>query len=129
MESITHSRKELRHHVSDLLSSLGNDAAEVARRLEEAAVRGTPRDAEKCAIAVYVSSILGADPAVSALKVTGTSVVISPARRWRTPIAVRLPGPLRTFIAGFDHDAYPQLTRAEQDTASRSEQSEEQASL
>jgi hypothetical protein len=99
--------------VGQLLGGLGEDAAEVAKRLDEAGVRGTPRDVRDCAIAVYLSAVLGADPDVRGLDVMADGIVISPTRRWAPSISVGLSAPVRTFVAGFDRNDYPALVRAE----------------
>jgi hypothetical protein len=128
MPSITPWRSELRGQVRDLFGSLGNDASGVARRLEEAGVRGTPRDSGDCAIAVYLSAVVCTDPAVRALKVTADRVIVTRASRWRPPITVSLPVPLRSFVASFDRDCYPQLTRTPQDGSTRTQQTTPQSS-
>ena len=115
MGSILHGRKELRDRVAEMLRTLGGDPEEVSRQLELASVRGTPRDPQDCAIALFLTAILGADPAVRTLKVFNDRVVVFPTQRWLGQIVVRLSEPLRLFVADFDRDRYPQLTRKKLD--------------
>ncbi len=104
-------RRGVRGRVARELASLGNDAAEVAQRLQSAGVAGTPSDAEDCAIAMYLSAIVAADPAIRTLRVSTTRVVVFPARRWQPAFTVALPDAVRAFIAGFDARKYPRLIR------------------
>jgi len=110
---MTRWRRRLRNDVSQLLGGLGDDAAEVAKRLEAAGVQGTPRDVRDCAIAVYLSAVLGGDPDVRGLDVMADGIVISPARRWAPSISVGLSPPVRMFVAGFDRNDFPGLVRAQ----------------
>lgn len=121
MPTNRHWRRELRGNTAGVLGSLGGEPPEVARRLQSAGVQGTPGDPRDCAIAVYLSAIVTADPAIRAVKVTTDSVVISPARRWQPPIVVGLSEGLRTFVAGFDRRAYPELVRRRGEKVSRPE--------
>lgn len=112
MRTTRHWRRELRGQTAGVLGSLGGNAPQVARRLQDAGVQGTPGDPRDCAIAVYLSAVVTADPIVRAIKVTTDSVVISPSGRWRPPVVVGLSEALRTFVNGFDRRAYPELVRA-----------------
>jgi len=111
MDSIRHGRRELRDRVAEMLGTLGDDPEEVSRQLELASVRGTQRDPRDCAIALFLSAVLGADPSVRSLRVFNDRVVILPTRRWLGQVVVRLSEALRLFVAGFDRGRYPQLTR------------------
>ena len=128
MRTNTHWRRELRGHAAGVLGSLGDDPSEVARRLREAGVKGTPGDPRDCAIAVYLSAVVAADASIRAVKVTTDSVVISPAKRWHPPVVVGLSEPLRTFVAGFDRRAYPDLVRGRRRTSGRPEEAAPHAS-
>lgn len=116
---MTHWRREMRQQAAQVLGSLGDDSQGVARRLRESGVRGVPGDTRECAIAMYLSAVVAADPGVRTLKVRTDRVVISPARGWHRPIVVGLPGPVCTFVAGFDRRAYPELIRTETDRPER----------
>jgi hypothetical protein len=128
MPTLTRSRRELRAQVDLVLCALGNDAGEVARRLEAAAVRGRPRDPRGCAVAVYLSSVVAADPQVRAVLVTTKRVVVKPASWWQPPIAVPLSRALRAFLTDFDRDVYPALVRPKPGAARRMALPEQQAS-
>lgn len=104
-------RREMRRHTADMLNSLGRDSADVASRLKNLGVRGVPGDPGGCAIAVFLSAVVTADPAVKSVKVMPARVVICPARGWRPPVIVGLNEPVRTFIAAFDRNAMPELVR------------------
>ena len=113
MPTMTHWRRELRGHADCMLATLGDDAGEVARRLEDAGVRGTPGDPRDCAIAVYLSAVVAADPRVRSLRVMSQRVVISPTRWGHPPIVVELSDALRAFVVAFDRRAYPTIVRPE----------------
>jgi hypothetical protein len=112
----------LQDRVEKVLGSLGGDPAQIARRLEEAGVRGTPLEQEGCAIAVYLSAVVGADPEVGGLRVGPKHVVISSSRWYRHRVTVRLSSPLQEFIARFDAGCYPRLTWAYQDRGERDQE-------
>jgi|SRR5579862_250251 len=112
MASLTRARCELRTQVDAVLRSLGDDPAHVARHLEAAGVRGRPRNPEGCAIAVYLSAVVGSDPRVRAVLVMPERVVVQRARWWQAPVMVPLPKALCGFVAQFDHHRYPRLIRA-----------------
>lgn len=114
MLTISRWRRDLRIQIGQVLSSLGDDPAEVARRLEAAGVRGTPRDPRNCAIAVYLGAVVGADPRVRFLRVMPERVFVVASSWWRPPVIVPLPEALREFIPGFDLHAYPALVRLPQ---------------
>ncbi len=104
-------RRDLRRHTAEMLQSLGRDTSNVAARLRELGVRGLPGDPSSCAVAVYLSAVIGADPAVKNVKVMPARVVLTPARRWRPPVVVSLPEAVRSFISAFDRNAMPELVR------------------
>jgi hypothetical protein len=107
-----HGRRELRAQVCQELRSLGASENEVAHRLEAAGVRGRPGNVEDCALAVYLSAVVGADPRVRAVYVAPVRVFVKVDHRWWWPwIGVALTKPLRSFVARFDRRAYPALVR------------------
>ncbi len=93
-----------------LLVELGSDAAEVALSLEAVGVRGEPHSKLNCAIAEYLSVIVGSERVVREVRVTGRTVVIGKYHGVRR-VRVRLPRPVREFVAAFDAGAYPNLVR------------------
>jgi hypothetical protein len=111
MPRLTHRRGELRAQVGQVLRSLGDSEQEVAGRLEAAGVRGRPGDPGDCALAVYVSAVVGADPRVRAVRVVPVQVRIKLDRRWRPPLTVPLPKALRRVVLAFDCGRYPTLVR------------------
>jgi hypothetical protein len=99
----------IREQTRELLGGLGHDAEEVATSLAAQGVRGKPRSAQGCAIAVYVGAVVAADNRVRSITVEDTRLTIRPAKRWSRPVAVRLPRPVRDFITGFDAEKFPRL--------------------
>jgi hypothetical protein len=99
----------IREQTRELLGGLGHDANEVAASLAAEGVRGKPRSAQGCAIAVYVGAVVTADKRVRSITVEDTRLTIRPAKRWSRPVAVRLPRPVRDFITGFDAEKFPRL--------------------
>ena len=99
----------IREQTRELLGGLGHDAEQVAISLAAQGVRGKPRSAQGCAIAVYVGAVIAADNRVRSITVEDTRLTIRPAKRWSRPVAVRLPRPVRDFITGFDAERYPRL--------------------
>jgi hypothetical protein len=104
-------RSILRNQIAGLLDELGDDARQVAASLAAAGVQGTPRDAQDCAIARYVGAVVVADPRVRSVTVYNAGLAIRSIRRWRRPIDVPLPGPVRGFIVAFDAERFPALMR------------------
>lgn len=101
---------EMRKQVGELLGDLGHSGADVAMTLSDSGVRGTPKDVRSCAIAVYLSAVLGADTRVLSVEVNSFRVrVIS--GRFGIPTSVALPEAVQSFIRGFDQRCYPELIR------------------
>lgn len=100
----------LSRRVRSLLDSMGPDANAVARHLQEMGVRGDLRDPSGCAIAAYLSSVVGSDPAVRSVRVSHRSVVLRRECGWRWSV-VSLPRAVRLFVSAFDAAAYPNLVR------------------
>jgi hypothetical protein len=106
-----------------VLRSLGDDKEAVAQRLDEAGVRGRPGDVWDCALAVYLSAVVAADPRVRTVRVLPMRVLIKLDRQW-WPLVVPLTHALRGFVVDFDHRRYPELLRPR----SRSERSAQHCS-
>ena len=106
-------RHALRAQVAQELRSLGESPEEVAQRLEVAGVRGRPFNVSDCARAVYLSAVVAADPRVKAVYVAPERVQLTVHHRWWWPrLGVRMPKPVREFVAQFDRLAYPKLERS-----------------
>ena len=107
----------LKKQTQDLLSGLGNCRTEVAEEMRRLGIRAAPRDPHGCAIAVYLTAVLGADLRVRSLAVESAAVRVrlEGSRRFHWPrfVTVRLPEPVREFIVAFDQALYPAMIRAE----------------
>ncbi|MBO0714564.1 MAG: hypothetical protein J2P59_07390 [Acidimicrobiales bacterium] len=102
--------KAIRRQTAGLLAGLGGTSTDVATSLAGYQVRGRPRDANGCAVAVYLQAVLGGDPRIKAVRVSETSVRITLLRRGRR-VQVPSPQPVRAFIESFDHGLFPSLVR------------------
>jgi hypothetical protein len=103
--------RQLRDQTAELLAHLGADRSQVAASLCDAGVWGARNDPRCCAVATYLSAVLGADPRVRSLT-TGQSqvkVVVNGPLRILPPAVVRVPLPegVRQFIVAFDRGMYP----------------------
>jgi hypothetical protein len=107
----SHNQGSLAHQITQLLEELGSTAEEVSRSLQRSGVKATPRSETDCALAVYLSAVLGSDPRVASVKVSSTAVIVRRRSIWRPPTIVTLPAPCRNFVAAFDSDGYPELIR------------------
>lgn len=111
MSQLRHLKKRTR----GLLSELGATPEAVARALEEAGIRGTPKSNRGCAIALYLTAVMGGEPEIRSIAVGPCSLVINlvapdsgrPAGR----LLVQLPKPVRQFVAAFDAGSYPAIVR------------------
>ena len=113
MPRTAHGRRALRDQVAQELRSLGKSHDEVAQRLEAASARGRPSNAADCALAVYLSAVVAADPRVRAVYVASERVVLKVGQRWWWPrLGVPLPDAVREFVTQFDGLAYSVLERA-----------------
>jgi hypothetical protein len=107
----TSERRALRSETRQLLAALGRDADQVASALGAGGVRGKRTSTRECAIAVYVSAIVGADERVSAIAVAGTRMRITLQSHWTPPVVVWLPPAVRQFVSAFDAGRFPSLVR------------------
>lgn len=107
--------RQLHQQIQDLLLGLGSCRTEVAETLRRLGVRARPKDAQGCAIALYLKAVLGADRRVRSLDVknSGVTVRIDGSRRWSRSMTIALPEPAREFIVAFDEAVYPDLIRDE----------------
>ena len=103
-------RRELRGQVALMLTSLGDGKDEIARQLHAVGVRGTPGSVRECALAVYLSAVVAADPRVQTVLVSRERVFLKLEGQWRY-LGVPLTKPLRGFVADFDQHRYPAVVR------------------
>lgn len=106
--------RDIRRRVGALLAGLGQDPDEVATSLEAAGVHGVPRSNSSCAIAVYASAVMRADPRITSVAVGPCTLVLTLVKDDGRPggrLTVQLPKPVRDFVDGFDAARYPQVLR------------------
>jgi hypothetical protein len=105
--------RQLKRDTTSLLAELGESPDQVAASLSRAGVHGVPRDNRTCALALYVSAVLGSEPRVRSVSVgpcsLALSMVTSADRRPAGRLLVQLPKPVRRFVTGFDHGQFPDL--------------------
>lgn len=102
-------RTRLGREVRSLLASLGRTRSEVAATLEAAGVKGAPCDAGRSPLGLYLAAVIGADPAVRAVRVGDRSVSVHLRAWWRASVLVDLPFAAREFMIAFDQACYPGL--------------------
>jgi hypothetical protein len=93
------------------LVGLGSTESEVARTLRSAGIEGTKKSARDCALALYLRAVVTGDMRVGSIVVWGPTIVVHRTGGLRLPIRLAVPGPVRTFIAGFDQGDYPEMLR------------------
>jgi len=107
--------RQIRKQTSGLLEALGNSPDEVAETLLSNGVHGVPRDNHSCAVARYMSVVVGSEPSVRSVTVGPCSMMISLVRpddnRPAGRLQVQLPKPVRDFVAAFDDRQYPMVTQ------------------
>ncbi len=109
--------RQLKVQTRTLLTGLGTCPDEVAESLRAAGVHGIPKNNRGCAVALYLGALMGSDPRVRSIKVGHCSLLIdtvsSPGLRPSGRVQVQLPKPVRQFIAAFDAQNYPAITRGQ----------------
>jgi hypothetical protein len=107
--------RELKKQTNVLLAGLGSGPDEVAASLQTAGVSGLPKNNRSCAIALYLSALMGPDPRVRSVAVGHCSLVIQlaalPDLRPAGRLLIQLPKPVRQFVAAFDARQYPMIVR------------------
>jgi hypothetical protein len=107
--------RQIKRQTSGLLAELGNSPDEVAETLASNGVHGVPRDNHSCAVARYVSAVVGSEPSIRSVAVGPCSMMISLVRpgdnRPAGRLHVQLPKPVRDFVAAFDARQYPMVTQ------------------
>jgi hypothetical protein len=105
--------RQLKRQTRTLLTELGASPDEVFESLNAAGVHGVPKDNRSCAVARYVSALMGSDPRVRAVNVGHCSLLIDtaapPEFRPNGRLLVQLPKPVRQFVAAFDARRYPEM--------------------
>lgn len=92
-------RAMLRENANALLAELGGTATEVAASLMAMGVSVSPASAGDSPVARYLYAVIGPDTLVKHIEVTTRWLVLQTHRsRWST-IKLRLPHPVREFIA------------------------------
>jgi hypothetical protein len=105
--------RQIKTTTRGLLAHLGDSPDEVAETLRTHGVHGVPRDNRSCAVALYLSVLMGAEPHIRSVTVGKCSLMISlvapadarPAGR----LWVQLPKAVRAFVAEFDASHYPEI--------------------
>lgn len=106
--------RDIKRRAGALLEGLGHDPDEVASTLRAAGVQGVPRSNTSCAVAVYASAVMEADPRIRSVAVGPCTLVLSLVKEDGRPggkLTVQLPKPVRAFVDGFDAARYPEVLR------------------
>jgi hypothetical protein len=108
-------QRQLKLQTRALLTGLGTGPDEVAESLLAAGVSGVPMDNRRCAVALYVSALMGGDPRVRSVNVGRCSLLLDtaapPEFHPSGRLLVQLPKPVRQFVAAFDTRHYPEVIR------------------
>ena len=109
--------RDIRRRVGALLEELGRDPDEVASTLEAAGVQGVPRSNTSCAVAVYASAVMKADPRIRSVAVGPCTLILTLVKpedgRPAGKLVVQLPKSVRGFVDRFDATRYPRVLRLE----------------
>ncbi len=107
--------RQIKRQTSGLLAGLGDNPDQVAETLQSNGVHGVPRDNRSCAVARYMSAVVGSDPSIRSVTVGPCSVMLSLVRpddnRPAGRLQIQLPKPVRDFVAAFDASQYPMVTQ------------------
>jgi hypothetical protein len=106
--------RRLKKETVGVLTGLGESSDQVAASLQVANVRGVPKDNRSCALAVYLTSIMGSEPLIRSVTVGHCSLLVDLVGQDQRPaghLLVQLPKPVRQFVAAFDAFRYPAVTR------------------
>ena len=116
--------RQLKKQTRALLTGLGTCPDEVAESLKAAGVHGVPKDNRSCAIALYLTALMGSDPRIRSINVGHCSLLIAtaapPEFRPAGRLLVQLPKPVRQFVAAFDARHYPTITRKQSESSQTS---------
>jgi hypothetical protein len=107
--------RQLKQRTTGLLKGLGSTADEVAESLGRSGVEGVPKSNRSCAVARYVTAVMGGEPGVRSVAVGPCSLVVNLVRpedaRPAGRLLVQLPKPVRQFVSAFDAGQFPDLER------------------
>ncbi len=107
--------RRLKKQTNGLLAELGGSPDEVAASLRRVGVAGVPKSNRSCAIAQYLTAVMGGEPGVRSVVVGPCSLVIhligSKDGRPGGRLLVQLPKPVRRFVAAFDAGQFPTMVR------------------
>ncbi len=107
--------RQLKKQTNGLLAGLGRTPEEVAESLGQVGVQGVRKSNRSCAVARYVTAVMGAEPEIRSIAVGPCSLVVNlvhpddskPAGR----LLVQLPKAVRQFVSAFDAGSFPSLER------------------
>lgn len=100
--------RHLQASIAAHLDGLGRTPDQVAETLRYLEVRGIPGDTHACAIARYLSAVIGGEDTVARVVVTDKALRVV-LRGPRLPVRVRLSPVMTAFVRGFDAGSYPDL--------------------
>jgi hypothetical protein len=103
-------RAALREDAATLLSELGGTASEVGVSLGALGVRIRPSSGSDSPPARYLHAVVGADTRVKQIRVTKRWLKIQTHRKGWSTIRLRLPRPVRQFVASLDGAGLGQAT-------------------
>lgn len=116
--------RQLKKQTSALLAGLGNSPGEVATSLQAVGVQGVPKNNRSCAIALYLTALMGSEPRIRSVTVGHCSLLINmitpPDFRPAGRLQVQLPKPVRRFVSEFDAGQHPMITREQSVSAQAS---------
>lgn len=101
--------------VDSLLAELGDSPGVVAESLRQMGVRGDTHDHERAPLAVYLTSVVGADPLIEGVATDDVTVRLTLRARQRASVRVALPLPVSRFAIAFDQGLYPALVTRHRD--------------
>ncbi len=98
-------RAALREDAAGLLGELGGTAREVALSLCAFRLRGTASGSGEPSVASYIHVVVSADTRVKRVRLTSGWLVLKQHQWWSPSIWLRLPRPIREFIASAGGEA------------------------
>jgi hypothetical protein len=105
-------RAALREDAASLLGELGGTAREVALSLCTSGPRGVASSSGRPSVASYVCVVMNADARVKRVRLTRGWLVLKPQQWWSPSVRLRLPRPIREFIASERGEGPGQPARA-----------------